>query len=161
MIAANDFDGDTVPDSRDNCIFIKNLDQKDSNADSFGNACDADNDGRPNHCDNCPFVSNHDQRDADADGAGDSCQKITVASPAREQAPTEKITSPASAIFEKPVLVPIETGPKPTESLATNNPQPTQPQPQPVVIQPVLKETLVKNDYSEFDDTARVGDELF
>lgn len=35
-----DFDG--VPDSADNCTIVANPDQRDVNADGFGNACDAD-----------------------------------------------------------------------------------------------------------------------
>ena len=40
-------DGDGVPDATDNCLEIANLDQRDSDLDGFGNACDADlnNDG--------------------------------------------------------------------------------------------------------------------
>ena len=37
-----DFDQDGVADSNDNCIEVPNPDQYDSNADGFGNACDAD-----------------------------------------------------------------------------------------------------------------------
>lgn len=40
-----DSDGDSVPDAADNCTEVANADQRDTNADSFGNACDADLDG--------------------------------------------------------------------------------------------------------------------
>jgi uncharacterized protein (TIGR03790 family) len=45
---AADQDGDGLPDTRDNCRDIPNPDQRDSDADGFGNLCDADvdNDGR-------------------------------------------------------------------------------------------------------------------
>lgn len=42
-----DSDEDGVPDDFDNCIFVFNPDQRDTNGDCFGNICDADlnNDG--------------------------------------------------------------------------------------------------------------------
>lgn len=42
-----DLDGDGVGDVRDNCIWLPNWDQRDTNEDGFGNACDPDidNDG--------------------------------------------------------------------------------------------------------------------
>ncbi len=40
-----DTDGDGVPDSRDNCTQVKNPDQKDSDSDGYGDACDADVNG--------------------------------------------------------------------------------------------------------------------
>lgn len=43
-----DLDGDGIPDTSDNCLGIANADQRDTDADGFGNLCDADvdNDGR-------------------------------------------------------------------------------------------------------------------
>jgi hypothetical protein len=35
-------DGDEIPSSEDNCILVANPDQRDSNLDGYGNACDAD-----------------------------------------------------------------------------------------------------------------------
>jgi hypothetical protein len=48
-----DTDGDGVPDSRDNCINVANPNQKDSDSDGYGDACDADanNDGIVNSLD--------------------------------------------------------------------------------------------------------------
>jgi hypothetical protein len=48
-----DTDGDGVPDSRDNCILVPNPDQKDSDNDGYGDACDGDvnNDGIVNSLD--------------------------------------------------------------------------------------------------------------
>ena len=48
-----DADGDGVPDSRDNCINVKNPGQLDSDGDGYGNACDGDlnNDGIVNSLD--------------------------------------------------------------------------------------------------------------
>lgn len=46
-VRETDTDGDGIPDSRDNCIAVKNPDQRDSDGDGYGDACDADlnNDG--------------------------------------------------------------------------------------------------------------------
>jgi hypothetical protein len=38
------WDEDGVPDYSDNCIFVPNADQADSDFDGYGNACDADYD---------------------------------------------------------------------------------------------------------------------
>ncbi len=48
-----DSDGDGIPDSRDNCIYVPNRDQLDTDGDGYGNACDADlnNDGFVNSLD--------------------------------------------------------------------------------------------------------------
>lgn len=48
--------------SQDNCWLKPNLDQKNSDKDTHGDACD-----------NCRLVENPDQRDTDGDGKGDSC----------------------------------------------------------------------------------------
>jgi hypothetical protein len=37
-----DSDGDTAPDGKDNCKLVSNVDQKDSDNDSLGDACDSD-----------------------------------------------------------------------------------------------------------------------
>lgn len=44
-VCETDTDRDTVPDSSDNCIFVPNLDQSDTDTDLLGNACDPDDDG--------------------------------------------------------------------------------------------------------------------
>ncbi len=48
-----DRDGDSVPDLLDNCVFVANADQRDSNDNGFGDRCDADinGDGRVNALD--------------------------------------------------------------------------------------------------------------
>lgn len=47
---------------QDNCRLKANVDQRNSDKDSHGDACD-----------NCRLVENPDQRDTDGDGKGDAC----------------------------------------------------------------------------------------
>ena len=70
-----DADSDGIPDDIDNCQFIPNPNQQDSDGDLLGDACDsdADGDGVSNSVDNCPLVLNPDQADTDFDGLGDLC----------------------------------------------------------------------------------------
>lgn len=48
--------------NQDNCWLTQNVDQKNSDEDLHGDACD-----------NCINVNNPDQRDTDQDGMGDAC----------------------------------------------------------------------------------------
>lgn len=85
LVVGNDFDGDGVADTLDNCPCNYNPDQFDSDGDGFGDACDnciykanpsqvdSDLDGVGDACDNCPWFFNPDQLDSDGDGLGDSC----------------------------------------------------------------------------------------
>jgi hypothetical protein len=68
-----DADHDGVDDSVDNCLGVSNPDQRDSDGDGYGNACDADlnNDGRVNFADLAIFRSRFATKDPDADLNGD------------------------------------------------------------------------------------------
>ncbi|MCP5150366.1 MAG: thrombospondin type 3 repeat-containing protein [Chromatiales bacterium] len=70
-----DADGDGVGDTLDNCPLVSNRDQRDTDGDDEGDACDADDDGDgwSDGLDNCPLLVNPDQLDTDGDGAGDVC----------------------------------------------------------------------------------------
>ena len=80
-----DPDGDGIG-LGDNCPFVANSTQRDSDADGFGDDCDlspdeiapatrdTDGDSLMDDADNCPLVPNSDQADADLDGRGDRCE---------------------------------------------------------------------------------------
>jgi hypothetical protein len=68
-----DADGDGIGDDLDNCTLVSNADQRDSNGDGYGNACDPDlnNDGIVNFADLAKMKSAFFTTDADADLNGD------------------------------------------------------------------------------------------
>ena len=68
-----DTDGDGVGDYVDNCLIVANTDQRDTNGDSFGNACDPDlnNDGIVNFPDFSIFRAAWLTNNPDADFNGD------------------------------------------------------------------------------------------
>ncbi|MBI3248639.1 MAG: SBBP repeat-containing protein [Deltaproteobacteria bacterium] len=72
-----DSDGDGVIDGADNCPLpgFANADQRDTDHDTLGDACDGDDDGDfvPDSTDNCSVISNTAQRNMDGDAKGDAC----------------------------------------------------------------------------------------
>ena len=97
----DDSDGDGINDVDDNCPFVPNPGQIDSDGDGAGNLCDADDDddtvidsldncpltpnGPVSECeedpniigDVCPAITDPGQHDSDGDGAGDACDPCT------------------------------------------------------------------------------------
>jgi hypothetical protein len=63
----DDFDGDGVIASQDNCPVAYNADQADGDLDDVGNVCD-----------NCPSTPNPAQADFDGDGEGDACETVVA-----------------------------------------------------------------------------------
>ena len=59
----------------DNCPFVANPNQANTDSDAQGDACDVDddNDGAADGADNCPFVANPNQANTDGDAQGDAC----------------------------------------------------------------------------------------
>jgi len=70
-----DADHDGVSDGVDNCPSVANPDQKNTDGDAMGDACDADddNDGALDASDPCPTIANEDPADADGDLHPDAC----------------------------------------------------------------------------------------
>ncbi|MBX7100086.1 MAG: phosphodiester glycosidase family protein, partial [Myxococcaceae bacterium] len=77
-LGPTDIDGDGVLDTADNCMTVKNADQRDTDHDGKGDACDGDddNDGIFDEDDNCPTVANPGQLDTDGDGIGNACESM-------------------------------------------------------------------------------------
>jgi DNA-binding beta-propeller fold protein YncE len=80
----DDADGDNVVDARDNCRGLANPDQRDTDHDGLGDACDPDidNDGIPNAQDRCPDSMRRGP-DRNHDGCVDPSSRVTGASARR------------------------------------------------------------------------------
>ena len=74
-ITIGDSDGDGIVDVSDNCDFVVNPEQLDTDGDGIGDLCDPDmdGDGVTNELDNCPMDYNPDQSNNDNDSRGDIC----------------------------------------------------------------------------------------
>jgi hypothetical protein len=79
----DDADGDNVVDARDNCRGLANPDQRDTDSDGIGDACDPDddNDGIPDAQDKCPDSMRRPDRNHD--GCADPRSRVTAASARR------------------------------------------------------------------------------
>ena len=74
---ATDYDCDGVLEENDNCPWTPNADQRDTDGNGTGDACndesDSDGDEWNDETDNCPHTPNADQTDTDYNGVGDAC----------------------------------------------------------------------------------------
>ncbi len=84
----DDLDEDGALDARDTCPGVPNPDQRDTDRDGRGDACDDDddNDGVTDAPDLCPRSAR--QPDANRDGCADPSSRITVPGVARRKAPS-------------------------------------------------------------------------
>lgn len=84
---SNDDDKDGVDNQIDNCPLVKNSNQRDTDSDQQGDACDDDddNDTINDTLDNCPLVANQDQLDSDMNGIGDVCQQEEMCFPVKNK----------------------------------------------------------------------------
>lgn len=93
-----DSDADGLADGSDNCPSVVNGDQRDSNGNGIGDACDdGDFDTVGDHVDNCPSALNRDQADSDDDGVGDACDIFADADYDGVQDPVDNCPSVANS----------------------------------------------------------------
>jgi DNA-binding beta-propeller fold protein YncE len=83
LLHYDDADADNVVDARDNCRGLANPDQRDTDHDGLGDACDPDddNDGIPDAQDRCPDSLRGPDRNHD--GCADPRSRVTAASARR------------------------------------------------------------------------------
>ena len=73
-----DMDLDGIPNKTDNCPFVPNPEQVDTDGNGIGDTCqfvpkDTDQDGVDDSVDNCRYVANAGQADRDGNGVGNAC----------------------------------------------------------------------------------------
>ncbi|MFA4953375.1 MAG: thrombospondin type 3 repeat-containing protein [Candidatus Pacearchaeota archaeon] len=75
QIGWGNHDSDSILDPVDNCMYVYNPSQENTDGDSQGNACDSDddNDGILDSVDNCPSNYNPNQTNNEGDSLGDAC----------------------------------------------------------------------------------------
>ncbi len=102
-VVSADVDEDGVADLEDNCVFMTNADQRDSNADGFGNLCDADlnDDLIVNVVDLGILRTRFFSDDADADFNGDGTVNVVDLGLMRARF----FLAPGPSGLEPPVLV--------------------------------------------------------
>ncbi|MBT4327391.1 MAG: hypothetical protein HOD60_10905 [Candidatus Nitrosopelagicus sp.] len=101
----NDFDNDGIIDSRDNCASVVNKNQKDSDFDGYGDACDMDidNDGISNSRDNCDYQKETFNNYKDTDGCPDVKPNIPskpIFTERQKQTLTDKIDNVSVSILK-------------------------------------------------------------